>query len=64
MTLAAACPECDGSIVFKAIPTLDQKVRCPHCRTDLIVIETQPIELDWDDFEDDWEDDDGDDSDS
>ena len=43
---------------MNAQPKLDQKVRCPHCRTDLIVVEVEPIELDWDDLENDWDDDD------
>jgi DNA-directed RNA polymerase subunit RPC12/RpoP len=60
MASTAICPACDESIILNAEPKLDQKVRCPHCRTDLIVVEVEPVELDWDDFEDDWDDDDDD----
>jgi DNA-directed RNA polymerase subunit RPC12/RpoP len=60
MAITAICPACDESIILNAEPKLEQKVRCPHCRTDLIVVEVEPVELDWDDFEDDWDDDDDD----
>ena len=58
MAITAVCPACDETIIMNAKPKLDQKVRCPHCRTDLIVVEVEPVELDWDDFEDDWDDED------
>ena len=57
MAITAICPACDETVILNAQPKLDQKVRCPHCRTDLIVVEVDPVELDWDDLEDDWDDD-------
>ncbi|MBN1246657.1 MAG: hypothetical protein JXC32_03320 [Anaerolineae bacterium] len=65
MALTATCPACDETIILNAMPKLDQKIRCPHCRTDLIVVDLDPVELDWDDFEDDddWDDEDDEDDD-
>jgi lysine biosynthesis protein LysW len=63
MAIKAMCPACDETILLKEQPHLDQKVRCPHCRTDLIVVEVDPLELDWDDFDEDWDDEEGDDED-
>ncbi len=60
MASTAICPACDESIILNTEPKLDEKVRCPHCRTDLLIVELDPVELDWDDFEDDWDDDDDD----
>lgn len=57
MAITAICPACDETIILNTQPKLDQKVRCPHCRTDLIVVEVDPVELDWDDLEDDWDED-------
>ena len=60
------CPSCEEFIIFKTRPDYDDKIRCPHCRVDLVVVEVNPIELDWDDFEefdDDWDDEEDDDDD-
>lgn len=58
------CPACEEYIVLRTAVSLDQKIRCPHCFTDLVVIQLNPVELDWDDFEDDdWEYDEDDDDD-
>lgn len=56
------CPSCEEFIIFKDRPQLEDKIRCPHCRVDLIVVEVDPIELDWEDYDEaddeDWDDDD------
>jgi len=61
MTTTAICPACDETVILNTPPKLDQKVRCPHCRADLIVIKVEPVELDWADWDDDDTDDDDDD---
>ena len=40
------CPECDSRIRLKS-PRLGQKVSCHNCGTELEVVETSPLELDW-----------------
>ena len=54
------CPACEEYITLKTAVDIDSKVRCPHCYTDLVVVQMNPIELDWDEYEDDddWDDDD------
>ena len=41
------CPDCDGRIRFNPHATLGQKLACPHCGSNLEVIATDPLELDW-----------------
>ena len=43
------CPSCEDLITFVDRPKVDGKIRCPHCGVDLIIVEIDPIELDWDD---------------
>jgi len=64
-TAVAACPECDENITLKGKVEWGQQVNCPHCGTELEVINTNPLELDWifDDYDDDYDDDDDDDDD-
>lgn len=54
----AICPACDRNIKVPNRPRIGQKLVCPHCDTDLEVIEVDPLELDWayedlDDFDED-----------
>jgi hypothetical protein len=64
------CPSCEEFIYLRSRPQLDDKIRCPHCRVDLVVVDLNPVELDWDDYEDeddddwDWDDEDEDDDDT
>ncbi len=51
----AICPSCGEDIKLSGRPTLGQRVRCPHCDADLEVIDLEPLELDWVDYEEDWE---------
>lgn len=62
---AAYCPGCDNRINFRARPKLGQRVTCAECESELVVIDLDPIELDWpfededddlDDFDDDFDD--------
>ena len=48
------CPDCDGRIEFNPHAFVGQKVTCPHCDTDLEVINVEPLELDWN-YEWSWE---------
>jgi hypothetical protein len=61
---AAFCPDCDEEIDFSQVkPKIGLKFVCPHCETNLEVININPLQLDWDDstfFEDDFDSDDGD----
>jgi lysine biosynthesis protein LysW len=60
--LSALCIDCDKRIPFKKEPRLDETVICPHCDAMLMVVELNPIELDWayeddDDYDYDYDDD-------
>lgn len=60
MAASIACPACDEPIGLSGQPDLGQRLRCTHCGTELEVIATDPVELDWVDFEPDeeaWEED-------
>jgi lysine biosynthesis protein LysW len=41
------CPECDANIEFSSDADLGERLRCQVCQAYLVVIGTQPIELDW-----------------
>jgi lysine biosynthesis protein LysW len=41
------CPECDVEIHFRKEPKEGQKITCPNCTANLVVIGLHPIELDW-----------------
>lgn len=43
----AVCPECDGAVRFSTSPTIDQRVLCPRCGSELVVIRIAPTVLDW-----------------
>ena len=46
-TTIVTCPECDENITLKNEIKWGQQVVCPHCSTELEVINTDPVELDW-----------------
>ena len=54
----AICPSCGEDIQLTGKVQLGQEVVCPHCETELEVIDLDPVELDWIDDEDwdDWDD--------
>ena len=61
MATQAICPACEEYISVRNTNKLDAKIRCPHCYADLIVMQPNPLVLDWDEEEDeDWDDDDDD----
>ena len=41
------CPDCDGQIAFNPHAAVGQRITCPHCNSDLEVINVEPLELDW-----------------
>jgi alpha-aminoadipate carrier protein LysW len=43
----AFCPDCDGVVRFNTHARLGQKLVCPHCGIDLVVISVEPLDLDW-----------------
>ena len=53
------CPDCDGRIIINPSPVVGKKLTCPHCGTEVEVVGTDPLELDWVYEESDggWEDD-------
>jgi hypothetical protein len=55
------CPSCEEYISVRSGISINAKLRCPECYADLVVVETNPLVLDWDEYEDDdddWDDDD------
>lgn len=40
------CPECDARVRLKS-PRVGQKVTCHNCDTELEIVDTSPLELDW-----------------
>ena len=58
-TTLATCPDCGRGIRLKGEISVGRKATCPNCDTQLAVIETAPVKLDWvweewDVDEDDW----------
>ena len=54
----AYCPDCDGSIDLRS-PRVGQLLFCPHCDTEVEVVDINPLELDWayaSSYEADWAD--------
>ncbi len=41
------CPECDAEVPIQATPKVGSELRCPNCRSSLVIIGLAPIELDW-----------------
>jgi alpha-aminoadipate carrier protein LysW len=56
---SAYCPDCEEKIVINPSPVVGKRLTCPHCGTDVEVVGTDPLKLDWADEESDgdWEDD-------
>jgi lysine biosynthesis protein LysW len=46
-TASAYCPDCDGIIYINPRPQAGQRFVCPHCDTELEVVSSHPLELDW-----------------
>jgi lysine biosynthesis protein LysW len=46
-TKMAACPECDDRINVQNDVELGQRIICGRCKSELVVIRTSPLELDW-----------------
>ncbi len=53
----AICPSCGDDIKLSGRPRIGQRVVCPYCEAELEVIELDPVELDWVDYEEEWEED-------
>ena len=61
MATRTICPACEEYITLTSRYNIKNKLRCPHCYADLVVIQLNPLILDWDDdVLDDWDDDDDD----
>lgn len=51
------CPDCDEGVEIRKAQ-VGQKLFCPHCGTELEVIGTDPLDLDWayaSAYNDEWE---------
>lgn len=60
----AECPDCGDMITLKTEPRIGGRMSCPFCRTELEVIDIDPLELDWaydDPGDEDWDEGDFDD---
>ena len=51
----AICPSCGEDIKLRENLKIGQMVDCPHCETELEVIDLDPVELDWAYYDDDEE---------
>jgi len=60
-TATVTCPGCKRSINLDPRPREGQRFTCPSCGDYLVIINLEPLELDWafDDFEPDWDPDEG-----
>ena len=47
MMLKALCPECDHEILFSSPPRLKGRLSCAKCRSELLIIQLDPLALDW-----------------
>jgi lysine biosynthesis protein LysW len=41
------CPECENPLKVSTHPHKGQQLLCPRCRTRLVIISLNPLELDW-----------------
>lgn len=46
-TVVVECPDCEDNITLKGEIEWGQAVVCPHCGTNLEVINIDPVEVDW-----------------
>ncbi|MCJ7551205.1 MAG: hypothetical protein MUQ30_16135 [Anaerolineae bacterium] len=58
MATRTLCPACEEHVALGSGYGVNSKIRCPHCYSDLIVVQLDPVKLDWDDYDDDDDDDD------
>jgi uncharacterized paraquat-inducible protein A len=63
------CPDCKQEIELSPLLQMGEELLCPHCEADLVVVNLEPVELDWayalpaeddDDWDDDWDEEDDD----
>jgi len=47
----AECPDCGETITLQGPVKIGQRVTCPDCEAELVIVETIPVELDWYDEE-------------
>ena len=43
----AYCPDCGQAIQIVGEPDVGVRLHCPSCRTELEIVESHPVELDW-----------------
>jgi alpha-aminoadipate/glutamate carrier protein LysW len=42
---SSTCPECDGAVQLAQPTRLSEIIECPDCRSELEVIELEPVKL-------------------
>jgi hypothetical protein len=47
MRIRTFCLDCERSMELNANIKVGQRIRCPHCRVELEIINLEPLELDW-----------------
>ena len=59
--VAVECLSCDGDIHVRSNPKIGQTITCDNCDESFVIIDVNPLMVDWPNFDDDFYD--GDDSD-
>lgn len=58
------CPDCKQEIELWPLLQVGEELLCPHCEADLVVVNLEPVELDWayvlpaeddEEWDDDWD---------
>jgi hypothetical protein len=47
MSIKTFCLECDHELDLGNQPQVGRRVKCDYCETQLEIINTEPLELDW-----------------
>ncbi|GAB4435252.1 MAG: hypothetical protein Kow0031_16990 [Anaerolineae bacterium] len=52
-SITALCPDCDEPVKLGASPRLGDKFTCPNCWAYLELVNLDPVQLTWDEFDED-----------
>lgn len=53
--ITAQCPDCEESVRLGTNPKLGEKFTCPNCWAYLELVNLNPVQLSWDEFDEDSE---------
>ncbi len=56
--ITALCPDCEEPVKLGVNPKLGEKFTCPNCWAYLELVNLNPVQLNWDEFDEDSVDDD------